>query len=271
MNFLASKVSYSLEQIKYIDANYKNPLILCSFGKDSMVLLHLVRKLGLNWDVALHKFPSAPEKYAFADKIIQDWNLNMYDARAIKRSIVSGNGKVDVICHFSMGSGDYMVPIANLVESSDPEQDFCAADDLLNAECDIPENRFPYDICLAGVKSSDKDPVVGRISCDKNMRHTKDSADFAFPIRQWSDKDIFRYTITEDVPWQGTRYRWSADKKFVEREEKKFNPDYLDCCTRCLNPSEGKTVWCPKKNKHIVNTAFAEGIHRFKHDKIYLA
>ena len=152
-------------------------------------------------------------------------------------------------------SGRYNVSIANLVESLDQQSNYCAVVDLLSLERKVSRGSFPFDVLVAGVKMCDRDPVFGQMHCPSDIQESKGSADFAFPIRKWSDKDIFQYTIAKDVPYQKTRYLL-GDETFTERKNTTHNPDHLNCCTRCLNPVNGQTFLCPKTGSRIQNRAF---------------
>jgi hypothetical protein len=49
-------------------AEAQKPAILCSFGKDSLVIVHLTRELGLKLPIIYHRNHWFPEKNAFADR-----------------------------------------------------------------------------------------------------------------------------------------------------------------------------------------------------------
>jgi len=265
---LDEKINDSLDLIRKIDAEYKKPLILCSFGKDSMALLHLIKSLNLKWNVGFHRFHIPNEKYEFADTIIEEWGLKIYEPPISERSIVTGNGMVDIAAYVSTGSDGYNVLMPNLVESSD-HPDHCGKD-LLELDINTSNTSFPYDICVTGTKAADVDPVLGNISCPEDIICNKDSADFAHPLRRWSEEDIFSYITKNNVPFQGTRYLW-GNGKFVQNVDTSKNPDYLDCCTRCINPENGKQVRCPKTNKMILNHYHGERQHKARNGDIYLA
>ncbi len=271
MKKLKDRIEHSLNLLRAVDEQYDRPLVLCSFGKDSMVMLHLIRQLRFKWDVAFHRFATNSRKYSFAEEIINSWNLKVFPMDPIRRSVIAGNGKVDVVSHYSTGSTEYLVPIANLVESDSEGSDYCGLDDLLSENLKQSKSEFPYDICLAGVKICDVDPVIGQISCDSDFKKQKGAADFAFPIRYWRDEDIFQFTISENIPFQGTRYIWGPNKKFGEHKDKTFNPDYLNCCTRCINPYGSSNVWCPKLQKMVLNRNYEDRDLMLSPSKIYLA
>jgi phosphoadenosine phosphosulfate reductase len=64
----------------------KHPMVACSWGKDSMVLLHLVLKFCKRPLVVFENTGvEYPETYAYRDKILEEWGpLNYYETKPIK-------------------------------------------------------------------------------------------------------------------------------------------------------------------------------------------
>ncbi len=76
MTFL-EKIDKSKSIIKeYID-KYPNIVLACSFGKDSMVLLHMIKQIKKNIPIfSVMASTEFPETYAFAKKMVYWWKLN---------------------------------------------------------------------------------------------------------------------------------------------------------------------------------------------------
>ena len=84
----------SMHILREVAAECRNPAILFSGGKDSLVVVHLARK-------ALHPEPlgipllhidtehNFPEVIAFRDRIVREWHLKLY-VRSVGDSIRSG-------------------------------------------------------------------------------------------------------------------------------------------------------------------------------------
>jgi 3'-phosphoadenosine 5'-phosphosulfate sulfotransferase (PAPS reductase)/FAD synthetase len=61
------------------------PCISCSFGKDSMAVLHLVRLYNPKVPVVFNNTNIQwPETYEFRDQIKKEWNLKVFETRPIK-------------------------------------------------------------------------------------------------------------------------------------------------------------------------------------------
>lgn len=79
------KLEYSQNLIKEALKEHQYPIIACSFGKDSVAVLHLVRsitdKFKVLWNNTLVEYP---ETYQFARSIIKDWDLDCIEAKPKK-------------------------------------------------------------------------------------------------------------------------------------------------------------------------------------------
>lgn len=71
--------------VKKVLSEHNNPAVACSFGKDSMIVLHLVRRIkpdvAVLWNNTLIEYP---DSYQFARRIIREWNLQIYEAKPQK-------------------------------------------------------------------------------------------------------------------------------------------------------------------------------------------
>ena len=79
------KLDTSKKLIKKSLKEHKNPVIACSFGKDSMAVLHLVRSVTDNFKVLWNNtLVEYPETYQFARTIIKEWDLDCIEAKPEK-------------------------------------------------------------------------------------------------------------------------------------------------------------------------------------------
>lgn len=76
------KLDYTIGLIKKALKRFNKPIIACSFGKDSIVVLHLLKTHTDNfrvlWNNTLIEYP---DTYEFARKIIKDWNLDCIEVK----------------------------------------------------------------------------------------------------------------------------------------------------------------------------------------------
>ncbi len=79
---LVSKTVYILREVKN---RYKNPAIMCSWGKDSVTLLHVTKKafFGTIPFPVIHIDTSYkfPEMYKFRDWLVKEWNIRLVIAK----------------------------------------------------------------------------------------------------------------------------------------------------------------------------------------------
>src|SRR4029077_2179281 len=55
-----------------------NTVLYCSFGKDSMAMLHITLGMGLRLPVIYNHIPYFPAKQQFANSVIENWELTVH-------------------------------------------------------------------------------------------------------------------------------------------------------------------------------------------------
>lgn len=239
---MQAKIEYSLEAIHTVARNFRHPAVLCSFGKDSMAMLNLVREAGYNWPVVFYREPFMAQKYDFAHQISKDWGLEVYDYPARFRSVLARNGGVEVIGHYPFGKSEIMLP-TGLYEPADFHGEWlCAKDDMLARS--TGDFRVPWDCMVVGHKDSDTDPLQGSLTLKLDFKQTPGCPMLAFVIRNWTDEDVWAYTKARNVPIHRARYNEADGWK--EHADRTANPDWFPACARCINKQEGEYVYCPK-------------------------
>lgn len=82
MKSFQAKLRYSQGLVRKALRRFKNPAVACSFGKDSMVVLHMVRQnrktIKVLWNNTLVEYP---DTYQFARHIIAEWELDCIEAK----------------------------------------------------------------------------------------------------------------------------------------------------------------------------------------------
>jgi hypothetical protein len=91
------------------------------------------------------------------------------------------------------------------------------------------------------------------VPLETDVLETPGNVACAFPLRYWSDADIFDYTEIFKVPIDKDRYRKEEDGSWTVLPYQARNPDYYPACFRCLDPDEGEFVQCPKLDAQINN------------------
>lgn len=257
---MQEKIDSALAVIERTAEHYRNPVVMCSFGKDSLVLLHLCTvEAGYDWPVLFHREPAGrPGKYRYANQIIDDWNLRVYDYPPHGTSMTRGNGHLEVVNHYLQGEARCDLP-AGIDPKSEiyigmGESFLCGRDDLLKK----PMGRmdFPWDAVMVGHRGDDHCPVHGDLTLHTDVKQMPGGADWVYPLRTWTEADIWEYIRSEALPYQKTRYELTEDGG-REIEHKQLNPDYHCACTRCLDPERPAVVRCPKLDLDVTNISAA--------------
>lgn len=225
-------------------AVYHRPALACSFGKDSMVLLHLLRARGLQLPVIFHRDPWWPAKYAFADRIIQEWDLEVHDWAPLRVTLWEGKEIMAFTNHYQIGPNGAALQLPKNILPPEPGKKFlCGLRDVLQR----PTGTFnyPWDCVLIGHKSSDQDQIAGKLPLKVDLKQNAGLApDAAFPLRAWTDADIWAYSAANGVPQQPDRYDPATGRELAD---KRPNSDYAHVCIACCNRREpAVSVPCPK-------------------------
>jgi len=257
------KETKTLEYMETILEVSKNPVVLCSFGKDSMVMLHLLRKLRVT-PVLFFKEPFFPKKLAFANKVIEDWNLSVYDFPPVHTDYIFKDDNFEVINWYN-GFGNALLYLPTGAHDYKEGEDFlCAIHDLL-LKPTVVKHSFPWDTIFVGHKSTDLDPILDNISLKRKTVRIQEML-LALPIAEWTDKDIWDYTVENGIPYNSKRY--DKDNGFKEFQDKSFNNDYHPCCFKCLDNKESKVIKCPKSGINVNNVSTTDEQNMVKREKI---
>lgn len=247
---MKDKIESSLDLIRTVSESYTRPAVACSFGKDSMVLLHLVRSAGHRWPVIFFREPFMPEKFQFANRVILEWGLTVHDYPPRFRTVISGEAGVDIANHYPFGSSEVVMPTRLYEPDNFSGKWLCGRDEVLGLP--TGDFRLPWDCILVGHKNTDQDERYGKVPLHLDYRQKMGSPTMAFAIRNWTDSDIWEYTVENNLPIHHTRYE-QKDGVWGEREDRQENPEWFPACTRCIDRTAGEYVFCPKLGAVINN------------------
>lgn len=244
---LQEKVARAAELVRHCIATYKRPVISSSFGKDSMVLLSIIESVVKGLPVLFYREPFCPEKYSFANKVIAQRGYVVYDYPPSATAVIAANGNLEIVNAYQVGPKSFIhlpTGIAPPVEGQPP---LCGYSDIY----DKPTGSYvyPWDLVFIGHKSSDSDPIHGAIPLNRDVQTNVGAPDAAFPLRYFTDDDIWRYTEANDLPIHTERY--DPENGYQERPDTTANPDYFPACVACMDPAGADTVYCPKLHCEI--------------------
>jgi hypothetical protein len=227
---------------------------MCSFGKDSMALLHLIREVlpsnpmlchSYPMSIIHHTYPWFAFKNAFANDVITKWGLEVYDPLPIDAGVKVKEDMLELVARYPFGDGAMDIPINTLPPM--PRRDFACGLQWVLRPKQGPVKAGVKTVFM-GHKSSDIDQFEGNVPL---MHDTAmiGGINLVFPLRHWTDDDVWRYIDENHVPYDKRRYAGH-----MEVPDHWNNPDYINACTACIDPREkAATVYCPKLKGPIEN------------------
>lgn len=222
-----------------------NPAVLCSFGKDSIVLLHLalrIRKV----PVLFFRFARFHEKHVHAMQVMRDWDLEVFDLWPKTVTEYQHGDFFEVLHGYSTGNLGALYLFSGIRERREGEDRYlCAMADLL-ARPKSHGNDYPWDVTLHGHKGTD-DPEIGEIGTITNPVSQLGGTRLVVPFIDWTDDDIWAYIRKYDLPYDRQRY---------DEKDEAVSPDKYPTCFRCIDTRLiGQSVDCPKFEHKLMNIA----------------
>ena len=227
---------------------YRSPALMVSFGKDSMVLLHLLLKFKL--PVICHMPPYDARKWQFARDVIAQWNLSVHDWPPSWVGIQESGAHLELVTGHET-NGDLLM-IQQHIDPTTEGDYLCGLRDLLARPTGTA--RTPWDLVLCAQKNGDGDRHYGAMPVEMDLKRGV-ARDTLFPMREWTDADVWAYTEAFNVPVHKERYEQDASGKWGERGDRRGNPDWLQACTRCIDRAQPGVVYCPKLQMDVENVS----------------
>jgi phosphoadenosine phosphosulfate reductase family protein len=234
-------------------AKYKAPVLNCSFGKDSCVLLHLLLSNEHRMPIVYYRDPFFPRKNDFANKVISMWNLEVHDYPPQKTSLLHGKEIVALVSEYQTGRMSTVAVLKNALEFQDDNNpdDFLCGVLFLMRPCAV--FNYPWDAALVAHKDVDEDQIYGVVPLASPIVYRDEGPDFIFPLKDWTHDDVWDYTIANKVPFQSDRYDLEHR---TEWPDKTYNSDWYPVCIRCIDKRKaGEQVFCPKHNVWLENVS----------------
>jgi hypothetical protein len=249
------KVKETIDFLTATLKNYAHPVLYCSFGKDSCVLLHLLLSHNIRIPVIYHRDPFFPRKNAFADSVINLYNLEVWDYPPARVSLCHGKDMIALVNEYQSGPHSSVSVLKNALEFKDgdnPDEFGCGLSFLMRP-CGI--FNYPWNAALVAHKDCDEDQIFGVVPLKSRVVFRDEGPDYVFPLKDWTHDDVWDYTEQYKVPFQADRYNIALRKEWPD---KTFNSDWYPFCLRCVDKRIlGQTVFCPKLKKELVNVANA--------------
>lgn len=251
MRTLYDKESSALALIGEQMRRSQNPIVLCSFGKDSIVLLHLCLRFK-KVPVLFFRFAKFHEKHAHALSVMQAWDLEVYDMWPEMVTEYQHGDFFEVLHGYRVSVNAVIHLFSGIRKRRDEESQYlCAVDDLLARPRSF-SHTFPWDVIFHGHKGTD-DPEIGTTGAIVEPISVLGPSRVVTPFVDWTDHDIWAYIRKYDLPYDRRRY---------DEQDETTSPDKYPTCYRCLDTHLiGQMVECPKYRKPLLNIARTEAQH----------
>src|SRR5215469_287012 len=79
---------------------YELPVLFCSFGKDSLTLLHLLLSRKIRIPIIYYTDPWFPRKNAFANRVIENFELEVHNYPPAKVSLLHSPQMVALVSEY---------------------------------------------------------------------------------------------------------------------------------------------------------------------------
>ncbi len=236
---------------------------LCSFGKDSLVLVDLLSHHNVSTVLHLEDTDEIIDR-DFNYRIVEKYNLTV-DKLPVGRGLFYTINNDPFFLALPFLSRGVMLPIPTNIDTWNGRGSYHCMEEKQSAMRGVVRNR-DLDLVFTGNKLSDLDSGNGsRTFVGLLPPHTYDdlrnteieqgeryqlstqdgqqSLDFCAPLKFWTDDDVWAYLELHEVPWSRNVYQ--SDRARV--------PSPHPCCYRCMDPEGATTVECPKVRTRVTN------------------
>lgn len=196
----------------------KNPALLCSFGKDSLLLLHLALQIYPNLAIIWYKHRANKEQRRFAERIIQEWDLTVLSYSPADTYFLPGDSLTLVD---EMSFGPHRLPL--LTDTKQGTE--CAV--TLKGER-TPFFGYDFDVTLWGYKRSDEVGPLFKTPFAEDFKFGVSR--FVAPLYDLTDGEVLRAIEECGIPYEAV-------------------DDSVSVCTNCLTSDE--PVYCPEAQSLI--------------------
>jgi hypothetical protein len=180
------KERVALSWIEAAVADASAPVVFSSFGKDSLVLIHLTSRVAPQIPVAYFELGAAPEKHAFPNRIAPAFGNRLSVLRPRRTVAVSHEGMTDLGYEITLSTGDVITILGATFREGAASEMLCAVEDSV-LQTGGPE--YPWDVVICGRKCSDVDVTVGSLEWDANEVRlpswSTTSSDTTYPVTGW--------------------------------------------------------------------------------------
>jgi len=183
---LGLKIEVATDLIKRVLAKHEKPVVACSFGKNSMVVLHMVLQFNPNVYVLFNNtLMEYPDTYAFKKVISENWKLNLLETRPLRT--------------FWWVVENYGFPLFSRKGHHDASKNCCRY--LKEYPIENILRKYRFDLYFTGLSRHESRlrefsaKKYGNYFYSKNFKHWK-----CHPIQDWTEEDVWKYHEIYNLP-----------------------------------------------------------------------
>lgn len=219
------------ETIGRVLSDHHSPIVACSFGKESVLLLALVREQMPDVPAIWLRENQLRSQREFAERLIVEWDLTVFGVAPTHTYLVPApDGKLSFVSEYGL-NGERFPVVRDLVAGDRCLLKFPAARGS--------EVAFPFDSVLIGWKDCDTHPIFGRAPYPPDGTLSCGTMFYA-PLRDLSDDQVWQAIRDLGLPYNRAKYDGRDDLA---------DPDCVIACARCLEG--GGRVFCPDAGQEI--------------------
>jgi len=201
-NNIFIKIDNALNLIKSVLRKHERPVVACSFGKNSMIVLHMIRQYVPEISVLFNNtLMEYPDTYKFKKLISKNWELNLIETRPIKT--------------FWWVVDNYGFPLFSRKGHHDASKNCCRY--LKEYPIERILRKYKFDLYFTGLSMHESRlrtfsaKKYGNYFYSKYFNHWK-----CHPIQEWTDDDVWDYHNIYNLP-HNTLYDKKSPQKFILR------------------------------------------------------
>ncbi|NOZ08490.1 MAG: phosphoadenosine phosphosulfate reductase family protein [FCB group bacterium] len=203
---MEEKIKHAQELVEYAITNYPRVAVACSFGKDSMVTVHLAKEVVPDIEVfAVMTIYKPHETYKYLKLLNAEWNLNTtvyLVAEHIPEELRDDELKIILLPPDEFIQKSLMIKAETGREIYEVDPDECCH--LLKVEPTKAAVRS-LDAWICGLRNTE-----GRTRADYREIEDKGGLIKINPILTFTEAEIWRYIATRGIkshPWYALGYR----------------------------------------------------------------
>lgn len=230
------------------------PVILSSFGKDSLCLLGLIECLGAKVEIAYFELGAIASPHRFARRFIAEHNLHVTLLNPHRTLLIAGLGGADLAYNFDLESGDFFQIVGATFDDNLCPELSCGLEKQLIKEG--RHGRYNWDLVITGRRRVEFDKTLGSLALSNSAETLQYGTKLLMPLIDWADEDVAYFLMS------GRRFApdWDryelASGTFQNRPNMAANPDHMPICIRCLAGETTEPLGCPLSSRRA-STSYA--------------